>query len=175
MRRHQRTAIALWGVSLIGLPLLPSGAQQREPAPGEEDFGRWEQSASRCRIVMPDLAAPSPAREGTCRGLRLDQQMAGLLGVRFLASTSRDGAPPGQLVFAGVLRRTSQPMACRDGRCTPRWPMVLQVSAVASNAFSALGLPTAQVALGECRLELHRATCQARDREGRQWQAQMQW
>lgn len=82
---------------------------------------------------------------------------------------------PQQLVFAGVLLPGSQPMRCREGSCTPQLPLQLQVSAVASRSASTLGLPQARVARGSCRVEAHRALCEARDEEGRSWRAQARW
>jgi hypothetical protein len=111
----------------------------------------------------------------SCRGVRLDQQLAGLLSIRFLPAARDRSAPEQVLLFAGVLLRGSEPMRCRNGRCEPSWPIRVQLSALATSHARSLGLPDARVVQGSCSLEVARVLCQARDREGRRWQATVRW
>jgi hypothetical protein len=107
--------------------------------------------------------------------VRLDQQLAGLLSIRFLPAAQTREAAERQLLFAGVLLRGSEPMRCRNGRCEPSWPIRVQLSALASSNARNLGLPLARVVQGSCSLEQARVLCHARDREGRRWQATARW
>jgi hypothetical protein len=170
-----RPARGSWsGLALLlsaGLLLAPLGARE---LPGE-DFGRWEQALQRCRIQRtPTESAPSPA--GSCRLLRLDQQMVGLLTVRFLQPGSQARFLERQLVFAGVLEEGSQGMACRQSRCEPHWPMRLRVSAVGQSGYGAtrraMELTRAQPASGQCLLEAADFRCEATSPEGEHWRAE---
>ena len=66
-------------------------------------------------------------------------------------------------------------MRCGDGRCRPRWPLRLQVSAVAQSGYDprglALGLPASHLARGECLLERRRMRCSASSSGGLSWSA----
>lgn len=144
--------------------------------PGE-DFGRWERNLRRCRIVGTSThQAQTPPPQTTCRVLRLDQQMEGLLTVRFLQPGSTGTFVDRQLVFAGVLEEGSRGMQCQASRCEPRWPLRLRVSAVgqagSSAATAAMGLTTAQLASGHCQLDGRAFRCEAVGPEGQQWQAE---
>ena len=81
-------------------------------------------------------------------------------------------------MFAGVLAPGSEPMRCSDGRCTPRWPLKLEVTALASSGVDGAGVPTtlpqAQLAQGSCLLEEGEASCLA-VANGWRRQARMRW
>lgn len=140
----------------------------------EDDFGRWERSAQQCEIQIEEQPESPPERL-PCSGVRLDQQLAGLLSIRFLPAGQERSVPSHQLLFAGVLRPGSQPMRCRDSRCEPSWPVRVQLSALATTNVRTLGLPQARVVQGSCSLESARVICTARDREGGRWQATVRW
>lgn len=173
----------LIGPGLRALVLLlvltpPVIRAEGRPGMGLHDFGRWERSTLRC--LIRSLEEPnSGEQESSCHSLRLDQQMAGLLSIRLLPELRSGRAAGSQLVFAGVLAQGSQPLQCREGRCELQGEMVLRVSAVASGAMGGAGqplrLPQTHLAQGSCRLELQQGYCQARDREGRRWSAQLRW
>lgn len=154
--------------------------RQRTPPPAQEwsqqdeDFGRWERRAQPCEIQLAEPQGRAPLLLA-CRSVRIDQQLAGLLSIRFLPAAPDAGAAAQQLLFAGVLLPGSQPMRCRDSRCEPSWPIRLQVSALATSNAGTLGLPLARVVQGSCSVEKSRVLCQARDLEGRRWQAKGRW
>jgi len=155
----------------IGAPLA---AMQAQELPGE-DFGRWESSLRRCRIV----STSSQSRQqppASCRLLRLDQLMEGLLSVRFLQPGGNGSFLDRQLVFAGVLAEGSTGLQCQRSRCEPSWPLRLQVSAVGQAGFgdatAALGLTRAQLATGHCLLDGRSFRCEAIGQEGQQWRAE---
>ncbi|MBD2548846.1 hypothetical protein H6G65_04490 [Microcystis elabens FACHB-917] len=165
--------------ALVGLTLLlaldisraPLGAQDM---PGD-DFGRWERSLRRCSVITPSVTGPAPP-PASCRLLRLDQQMQGLLSVRFLQPGGQGSFLDRQLVFAGVLAEGSPSMACRRSRCEPRWPLRLRVSAVGQAGFgdgsAALGPTRAELASGQCLLDERAFRCEATGPEGRQWRVE---
>lgn len=166
------------------LPPQAAGADPAEApsASAGENVGRWQQGLRSCRIVIAaapmaaDGAAASAASSSHgCSTLRLDQLLEGLLTVRLVSSTTGGSRPSQQLVFAGVLSEGSRPMRCSEGRCRPRWPLRLLVSAVAQNGFDprglALGLPASHLARGECLLERRRLRCSASDSGGLAWSA----
>ena len=140
-----------------------------------EDFGRWEGSLRQCRLVSTSSQTP-PQPPASCRLLRLDQQMEGLLTVRFLQPGGTGAFLDRQLVFAGVLAPGSKGMQCQASRCEPRWPLRLQVSAVGQAGFgeatAAMGLTKAQLASGHCQLDARALRCEAVGPEGRKWQAE---
>lgn len=140
----------------------------------EEDFGRWERTTQQCEIQVQEQQGQA-AELLPCRSVRLDQQLAGLLSIRFLPAPRGRTAPAQQLLFAGVLLPGSQPMRCLDRRCEPQWPIRVQLSALAISNVRTLGLPQARVVQGSCSLEATRVLCTARDREGRRWQARVRW
>ena len=159
-------------------PAAPAGMETTSPeaewSPPDEDFGRWERNSQQCEIQMQEPRS-SRLEPWPCRGVRLDQQLAGLLSIRFLPATGNRTATEQQLLFAGVLLRGSEPMRCRNGRCEPSWPIRVQLSALATSPTRSLGLPDARVVQGSCSLEQTRVLCHARDREGRRWQATARW
>jgi hypothetical protein len=167
--------------ALAGLTLLlalaldirwaPLGAEEQ---PGD-DFGRWERSLRRCSVITPSATGPAPP-PASCRLLRLDQQMQGLLSVRFLQPGGQGSFLDRQLVFAGVLAEGSAAMACHRSRCEPRWPVRLRVSAVGQAGFgdgtAALGPTRAELASGRCLLDERAFRCEATGPEGRQWRVE---
>jgi hypothetical protein len=139
------------------------------PTAADENVGRWQQGLRRCRIQITtaaEAAATNPSGTShSCSSLRLDQLLEGLLTVRLVSVAGAGSRPTQQLVFAGVLAEGSRAMRCSDGRCKPRLPLRMQVSAVAQNGFDprglALGLPASHLARGECLLERRRLRCNA--------------
>ena len=140
-----------------------------------EDFGRWEGGLRRCRIASTSRQA-SQQQTSSCRVLRLDQQMEGLLTVRFLQPAGSGTFLDRQLVFAGVLEEGTRGMPCQASRCEPRWPLRLRVSAVGQAGFgeaaAALGLTRAQLASGHCQLDGRAFRCEAVGSQGERWQAE---
>jgi len=167
--RPGRAALAALGL-VLALDVLrtPLGARGR---PGE-DFGRWETALRRCRVITPSGTGPVPP-PASCRLVRLDQQMEGLLSVRFLQPGGDNSFVDRQLVFAGVLAEGSAAMVCQRSRCEPSWPVRLRVSAVGQAGFgdgeAALGLTRAELASGQCLLDERSFRCEATGPEGRQW------
>lgn len=158
-----------------------SSDPQAESSQPEEDFGRWQRNTRQCEIQLPDPEEGETPRQPlgqgalACRSVRLDQQLAGLLSIRFLQVTTGRGNPAQQLLLAGVLLPGSQPMRCRNSRCEPTWPMRVQLSALATSNVGTLGLPQARVVQGNCSLERSRLVCTARDHEGMRWQVKAHW
>jgi len=181
-----------WGAAPVRRPrpgAAPAAAPEQRPGPGpeldstapppdwpalEEDFGRWERRSRQCDIQLP-LEGPQGPELMSCRSVRLDQQVAGLLSIRFLPVLRGRSAPAQQLLLAGVLMPGSQPMRCLDRRCQPQWPMRVQLSALATSNVRTLSLPQARVVQGSCSLEPTVVLCTARDHEGRRWQAKVRW
>jgi hypothetical protein len=161
---------------LLVATLLSAGAATTLPG---ENVGRWQQGLRRCRIQItaatPDPAINASGPSHSCSSLRLDQLLEGLLTVRLVSIAGSGSRPSQQLVFAGVLAEGSRAMRCRDGRCQPRLPLRMQVSAVAQNGFDprglALGLPASHLARGECLLERRRLRCTATGSGGLTWTA----
>ncbi len=108
--------------------------------------------------------------------LRLDQQMGGLLSVRFLEAGAAGGGPATQLVFAGVLEAGSRPLGCRHLRCRPRWPIRLEVRALARGGLTLEphrpDLLRAQLARGRCELREQRWSCWASGSDGEEWRVE---
>lgn len=156
------------------LPRQRTTSPAQEGAQQDEDFGRWERRAQPCEMQLAEPQGRAPLLVA-CHSVRIDQQLAGLLSIRFLPEAADTGTATEQLLFAGVLLPGSQPMRCRDSRCEPSWPIRLQVSALATSPTGTLGLPLARVVQGNCSVEKSRVLCQARDREGRRWQAKGRW
>ncbi|MEB3331490.1 MAG: hypothetical protein VKI83_03225 [Synechococcaceae cyanobacterium] len=143
----------------------------REPA-SASDFGRWEMPISNCQLARQGdaVAAIGPQR---CLRVRLDQQLPGLLSIRFMAPAAAARPTEAQLVFAGVLEPGSPAMRCRDGACAPRGTMRLQVSAVAETGLNPQGtLLQAQLARGQCLWEEGRLRCEASAPNGASWRAE---
>lgn len=174
--RHLGVAFAA-GLPLV-VALTPPQPIQAQPSGLGEDFGRWETRLRRCRMVALVEGAP-PVVPKPCQVLRLDQQLPGLLSVRFLPAGSEARLTKADLVFAGVLEQGGTPMRCRQGRCEPRWPIRLLVSAVAPGAIepgsSPHGIPLARIARGQCLLVRRSVVCQAGEPGGHRWEASGRW
>jgi len=166
------------GLSLV-LALAPAAAVPRPAGGGGgperalEGVGRWERPLQRCRL---ERRQPPGAAAAGCRGLRLDQQLPGLLSLRLLGAELQRGGSPGQLVFAGVLEPGSRPLGCRQLRCRPEGPLLLQVSAMARSSIpqdpGGSALLQAQRAEGRCRLEGQKLSCRVRGDDGEDWEVE---
>ena len=171
-----------WSASLL-LQLGPAAALGQgagEPGGPLDGFGRWERNLNHCRITGVSGQPGAPLRKGAAKGvdcvrLRLDQQLPGLLSMRFVALSGRGGYGSSALMFAGVLERDSAPMHCLEGHCEPSGPLQLQVTAVAMAGFDARGLaggvPRAILAKGQCSLNRREVRCRATAADGEHWSA----
>lgn len=153
--------------------LLAGGRGVARERPSKFDFGRFSETLVRCSIRSP--AGQRNLR--ACGRLRIEQNLQGVMSVRFSLSPSGERYSSEDLVFAGMLSDTSEPMACRsDGRCQPRFPVQLSVNAIASSLYTRLGLvatlPRARIARGQCRIEEMRASCEATGTDGEHWRAE---
>ena len=152
--------------------LSAAGSAARDPGEGAEGVGRWEQPLGRCRL---ERLRPAPQRLG-CRTLRVNQQLPGLLSLRFLAADAGPIKGVGQLVLAGVLEPGSQPLQCQRMRCRPAGALRLRVSAMAASGGPqkpmASSLPRSQPAQGRCELQAKRFWCQAQGADGEEWQVE---
>ena len=160
-------AIAM-GAALAAIP--PTAARDQNL---ELDFGRFSERLVRCVLSTPS----SQRNQRSCGRLRIEQNLEGVMSVRFSLSPSSERYSSEDLVFAGILSADSAPMACRgDGRCQPRFPVQLSVNAIASGLYDRRGLaatlPRARVARGLCRIEAVRASCEATERDGERWRAE---
>ncbi len=187
LRRRFRLLMArchqLWpgaAAWLLGLAWL---AGQQAPIWGQglegpEDFGRWQASPSHCQLQRSTTTATGGLRSN-CRSVRLEQQLPGLLSLRLSEAGNESQLVSHQLTLAGVLKPGSRAMECRDGRCHPHWPLLLQVSAMAERGFSPQPglsqLPRARLARGDCRLDAEGARCRVDDNDGLQWQVDVSW
>ena len=155
----------------------PQGSQARKRS-GLDDFGRWETRLQQCRMGQAP-AAQSGSGVRSCQYLRLEQQMQGLISVRFIAAPA--GQPPvtRELVFAGVVEPGGGGMRCRQGRCEPRWPLRLVVHATAHAGIDprgvALGIPRARMAKGRCELQKGSVSCRAGEPGQGAWEAKGRW
>lgn len=140
--------------------------------PGNDGFGRWDMPISACQLTRQsgDAATGPPLR---CQRVRLDQQLPGLLSIRFITPASAQAPTDLQMVFAGVLQPGSAAMQCHDGSCEPRGAMRLQVSAVAETGFQPQGtLLQAQLARGRCLWQERHLRCEAASPNGARWWAE---
>ena len=158
---------------MLSLALLPATSLAADAPP--TGFGRWETTLRRCQVAQQNSATVSPY-QGSCLNLRLNQNIEGLLTVRFLINTDRSGREAsGQMTFAGLLWHQDQPMQCSQGQCKPQWPMRVQVHTVASSAIGhgafASQLPQARLARGTCTLEAHVVKCMAKGLAGDSYEA----
>ncbi|MFZ0409627.1 MAG: hypothetical protein WAM11_16180 [Cyanobium sp.] len=173
-----RSASRPWLLGLAWLALLLAPARSQGRADGPEDFGRWQSSPRQCLLQRSSTTAANPRPE-RCRNVRLDQLWPGLLTLRFSEAGVNDRLGSPQLTLAGVLQPGSRIMACREGRCQPRWPLVLQVSALADRGLRPeLGLsqlPLAQLARGECRFNRLGGRCRVEASDGLSWQVEVTW
>jgi len=167
-RRSRPTAAIGWALTM-GLVAAP--ALGRDPRP-EGDVGRFSAGLTDCRIDTPGFQS----QRRPCGRLRIEQNLEGLLSVRFSLVDAPERVAGATLVFAGVLDPSSKPMRCRgDGRCTPRLPLQLSVNAIATTLAhdrdGTTSLPRSRLAAGHCRIDALAAHCQATGRDGTQWQA----
>jgi hypothetical protein len=170
--RIQRLELALvlsLGCALTWICIQPAGV-----AGG---FGRWQSRASQCSFqrLLANQSPPSQSRN--CQMVRLEQNLEGLLSVRFLADGSSPQLGAEQLLFAGVLESGQRPMRCDpDGLCVPRWPTKVVVASVAAASFDGRGLattvPQTLLARGRCEVMRNRVRCQAENDGGQRWSAQ---
>ena len=111
-----------------------------------------------------------------CEAVRLDQQLPGLLSVRFFSRGQGPSPTKRLLMFAGVLEQGSPAMACRDGSCGWSSPMRSRVSVLAELGLAELGasssLPTTRLVEGSCLLQGKRIRCQAQVEGERSWWGQ---
>ncbi len=174
MQRRKLSLRALPAAGWLAAVLLLGAA----PGEGREqklelDFGRFSE-----RLVSCNLSTPAVQRSlRSCGRLRIEQNLEGVLSVRFSLSGSSERYGSEDLVFAGILSDSSEPMACRgDGRCQPRFPVELSVNAIATGLYDRRGLaaslPRARIARGQCRIEAVRASCEATERNGERWRAE---
>jgi hypothetical protein len=170
-------AAQLAGLSLLGLlGLLPPGSAAPEGSGlALDEMGRWEGELGFCRM---ERRAPPGKPEGAlqrleCRRLRIDQQVPGLLSVRFLEAEPPGARPAVLLVFAGVLQAESRPMDCPQLRCRPHWPIHLEVRVLAHRGLDPgplrSNLLAAQLGRGRCDLASRRFSCRARGADGEEW------
>ncbi len=137
-----------------------------------EGYGRWQMETQSCQLRRP------PSRlVVACSELRLEQNLEGLLSVRFIGAGQGDLIAREHLLFAGVLEPDQPAMRCRqDGRCEPQWPTSLVVASVGDVRFNdrglALGLPRTHLARGRCSLTRRSVRCEAASRSGEQWLAE---
>jgi hypothetical protein len=148
-----------------------------QPAGMAGGFGRWQSRASQCSFqrLVSNQSPPNESRN--CQMVRLEQNLEGLLSVRFLADGSSPQLGAEQLLFAGVLESGQRPMHCSpDGRCVPRWPTTVVVASVAAASFDGRGLattvPQTLLARGRCEVMRNRVRCQAQNDAGQSWSAQ---
>ncbi len=159
-------------VLLIALTaVLAGGRADARDKPPDLNFGRFSEKLVRCSISAPG----NQHIPGACGRLRIAQNLEGVMSVRFSLNGERSSSA--DLVFAGMLTEASEPMACRgDGRCKPRFPVLLSVNAIASSLYNHLGLvaalPRTRVARGQCRIEAVRASCEATGTDGEHWRAE---
>lgn len=167
------TGIHTTALLVVLTAVLASGRAGARDQPPELDFGRFSEKLVRCSISAPG----SQRNLRSCGRLRIEQNLVGVMSVRFSLSSSGGRYSSEDLVFAGMLSEASEPMACRgDGRCEPRFPVQLSVNAIASSLYTRQGLaatlPRARIARGQCRIEAVRASCEATGRNGERWSAE---
>jgi hypothetical protein len=171
-------ASGAWLLGLAGLAglLAPARGQSLDSL---EDFGRWQSRPSHCRLQQSSSSAGSSPATRDCRSVRIDQQLPGLLSLRFSEASANGPLGSPQLMLAGVLQPGSRALDCRDGRCQPHWPLTLQVSALADRGLRTRAdlsqLPQARLAQGICHLNAQGVRCQAEDSDGLLWQVEADW
>lgn len=154
----------LLAAAALALPLNGARAQGLS-----EGFGQWQSRSGDCRRNLAGAASAA------CMAVQLNQRMAGLLNVSFLARGEQKSAVS-QLTFVGELKPGSSAMACRNGRCSPTGLMQLALSSVSETSFDARGLaeglPKAWPVNGTCVVAAQRLSCQAKALSGEQWSAE---
>ena len=181
-----RVPLRIWAFTSLALLWAGIGgmAASARTEGAIDAFGRWERTLRHCRIERTPAGRPgaqaapaATAGQQRCQRLRLDQQVEGLLVVRWVSTAAGSRYASRQLVFAGLLDQGSPPLRCSpEGLCRPAGAMAVWVSAVAESGFGhrglALGLPSTRRAKGLCRLEPRRFRCEATDDEGMLWRAE---
>jgi hypothetical protein len=154
--------------TLIASALAAALVQAPAAAGPAGGFGRLQDTARSCLINL----AAAPQRP--CAALQFDQQLEGLLSIRFMAPGG-GGEARDQLTFVGVLDQASTPLLCEQGRCRLQGPVRTQISSVSESSFDgrgvATGLPKAWPARGTCSVEQRQVRCQARALSGETWSA----
>lgn len=140
-------------------------------------FGRWQAQVQQCSIQGGSAVSRPGWQARRCQVVRLEQNLEGLLSVRFLSDGSGVEHGAEHLLFAGVLEQDQRPMHCSaDGRCRPSWPTRLVVATLSASRFDGRGLPTGvprtQLVQGECEVTRAVVRCEARNAAGDAWSAQ---
>ena len=177
-----RAALGLWlaGLTVLACPpqalALPSTgakpgdqpAANRAPTGLDGGYGHWQSGTRSCKRNL------ASAPQGPCQLVQLDQQVEGLLTVRFIAPGAQKDSL-NQLIVVGLLQPNSQPLLCQQGRCQPAGPLTTAVSTVSERSFDgrglAQGLPKAWLANGNCRFDPGSVRCEATAPGGERWQA----
>ena len=174
MEPFVRSLLASTTLGVLTLtPLLSARPGEARDPKLDLDFGRFSEKLVRCSV-----SAPGEQRSlRSCGQLRLEQNVEGVMSVRFSLSANSNRYGREELVFAGILANDSEPMDCGDdGRCQPRFPLVFSVNAIASGLYNRRGLaatlPRARIARGQCRIEAVRASCEASGQDGARWRAE---
>ena len=140
----------------------------RGPVGRDGGFGSWQSGTRSCSRNLAGFP------QSNCQLVQLDQQMEGLLTVRFIAPGAQKDSL-NQLIVVGLLQPNSQPLLCQQGRCQPAGPLTTVVSTVSERSFDgrglAQGLPKAWQASGSCRFEGRNVRCEAAAPDGQRWQA----
>lgn len=158
--------------SLAAALLLPLAAGSGSAREESGAFGRWETGLRTCSLQT----GSEPER--SCLRLRLEQNEAGLLSVRFLGPGNGELLARDEVLFAGVLNGAQPPLRCdRDGRCqAPEQPLQVTVGVVVQRAFDGRGLvtslPRGQLARGRCLIGGGTVHCEAALSADTRWQAQ---
>ncbi|MEY3767455.1 MAG: hypothetical protein RLZZ11_525 [Cyanobacteriota bacterium] len=164
----QRVRRMLWRRLLLPvLMLAPPSAQAQS-----EQFGRWQQQVQRCEL---EQRGAQPLR---CQALQLDQRNAEV--VRLILQA--DGATRGELLqftLVGALAEGSEPMVCREGRCTLRQPLQVQLVSLSLARFDQRGLaktlPSTWPVQGQCRIAPAALHCEASAEAAESSQAEIHW
>ena len=140
----------------------------RGPVGRDGGFGSWQSGTRSCSRNLAGFP------QSNCQQVQLDQQMEGLLTVRFIAPGAQKDSL-NQLIVVGLLQPNSQPLLCQQGHCQPAGPLTTVVSTVSERSFDgrglAQGLPKAWLASGSCRFEGRNVRCEAAAPDGQRWQA----
>jgi hypothetical protein len=143
-------------------------ATNQVPAGREGGFGSWQSGTRSC---SRNLAGSPPSH---CQQVQLEQQLEGLLTVRFIAPGAQKDSL-NQLILVGLLQPNSPPLVCQQGQCQLAGSLSTVVSTVSERSFDgrglAQGLPKAWLASGSCRVEGRSVRCEAAAADGQRWQA----
>ena len=180
-RARARLALGIASLALVAVPpqaaALPSASPARAAEPAvpnrgpvgrDGGFGCWPSGTRSCSRNLAGFP------QSNCQQVQLDQQMEGLLTVRFIAPGAQKDSL-NQLIVVGLLQPNSQPLLCHQGRCQPAGPLTTVVSTVSERSFDgrglAQGLPKTWLANGSCRFEASHVRCEAAAPDGQRWQA----